>query len=59
MMERILSDREERKVRCYLRRVPIMTNVMDNIDTYFLGQGATGVAFGAHQRSHSKNATEF
>jgi hypothetical protein len=59
MVERILVDREEKKVRCYLRRLPVLANVTDNIDAYFLGQGVSGVAFAAHQRSHPKNATEF
>jgi hypothetical protein len=40
-------------------REHIIANVTDNIDAYFLGQGVSGVAFGAHQRSHPKNATEF
>jgi hypothetical protein len=59
IVERILVDRKEKKVRCYLRRLPVLAKVTDNIDAYFLGQGVSGVAFAAHQRSHPKNATEF
>jgi len=59
MVERILVDREERKVRCYLRRLPIIANITDNIDTYFLDQGLSGVALGAPHRSPSKHGAEF
>jgi hypothetical protein len=59
MVERILVDREERKVRCYLRRLPIIANITDNIDSYFLDQGLAGVALGVPHRSPSKHAAEF
>jgi len=58
MVERILFNREERKVRCYLRRLPIIANITDNIDSYFLDPALSGVALGAHQRSPSKHAAE-
>ena len=59
MVEGILVDREERKVHCYLRRLPIIANITDNIDSYFLDQGLSGVALVAPHRSPSKHSAKF
>ena len=59
MVEGILVDREERRVHCYLRRLPIIANITDNIDSYFLDQGLSGVALVAPHRSPSKHSAKF
>ncbi|MBM4167643.1 MAG: hypothetical protein FJ215_00565 [Ignavibacteria bacterium] len=59
IVEAILVNREERKVRCYIKPLPIIPNVTDRAQIPSVFQGAASFPVSAQQRFQAKNAIEF
>ena len=56
IVETILVDKAERKVRCYLKRLPLILNITDRLMTHSVFQGASGSPVNDQLRFQSKNA---
>ena len=58
IVETILVDKEERKVRCYLKRLPSIPNITDRLQEPSFFRGGSNIPVNDQLRFHAKNATE-
>ncbi len=59
IVEAILVNREERKVRCYIKPLPTIPNVTDRAQIPSIFQGAASIPVSGQPRFQAKNAIDF